>query len=209
VGKKWKGRGYRLGVGSGCDAPKLHARNSTLNQYIKIPLALPGWAVVEQHKEGSTVVVEVASTAASAVCPYCGTVSSKVHDRRAQRKRDVPLGEWAVAVVMRRRRFRCRWCRTAPGRPRTFSEPVEGFGQGPKGRVRRTTGRLRQQLAEQARRQTVKRVAQDYGVGQSSVTALPASVECLKCWMDGTKPLCGRIWKGWRTPTEWQRWRWT
>jgi transposase len=125
--------------------------------------------VVRQQEEAGKLVVEVVSTAVVAWCPGCGRVSGKVHDRRAQRKKDVPLGGRAVELVMWRRRFRCPGCRTEQGRPRTFSEPEVGCGHGPKGRVRRTTERLRRRVGEQARQRTVKEVAQAYHVGQRLV----------------------------------------
>ncbi|MBI4498640.1 MAG: hypothetical protein HY689_12160 [Chloroflexi bacterium] len=137
---------------------------------------MPGWAVLRQHTEADKLVVEVASTATVAVCPHGGRVSGKVHDRRAQRKKDVPLGSRTVDLVVWRRHLRGHGCRTPQGRPRTFSEPEVGRGRGPKGRVRRTTERLRQRLSKQVRWQTVTRVAQDSGVGQRLVRACFAAL---------------------------------
>lgn len=72
---------------------------------------------------------------------------------------------------MLRRRFRCLWCLGKRHRPCTFSEPDPVGGLGPKGRTRRATVRLREQIAHELPHQTVKRVAEVYGVGQRFVRA--------------------------------------
>ena len=63
-----------------------------------------------------------------------------------------------MILVLHRRRFRCPEC------GKVFTEPDEVCGW-----RRRTTERLRQQLYEEVRHQTVKQVASNYGVGQRFV----------------------------------------
>ncbi len=63
-----------------------------------------------------------------------------------------------MILVLHRRRFRCPQCH------KVFTEPDEVCGW-----RRRTTQRLRQELYEQVRHQTVKQVANLYGVGQRFV----------------------------------------
>ena len=134
---------------------------------ITVPLGLPGLEVLEQTTDAAgrlVVVVQYARTAVS--CPRCGRTTAKVHDRRAQHARDLPLREQAVRVRLVRRRFRCLRCvvrsSTSRRRPLVFSEPHEAFGRGPGGGTRRTTARLRQQVAVEAQYQTVQRVAHRY-----------------------------------------------
>lgn len=122
-----------------------------------------------QRIEQGVLWIDVAYAVTAMVCPHCGKPTNKLHDRRAQRKRDVPLRGRKVNLVLWRRRFRCLWCLGRLRRPRTFSEPDPVCGLGPKGRGRRTTERLRQKIAEELPHQTVKRVAEVYDVGQRFV----------------------------------------
>ncbi len=136
---------------------------------MRLPLDVPGLVVHGQRTVGGVLEVDVGYAAAVVACPHCGRPMAKVHDRRGQRKRDVPLRGQAVTLVLWRRRFRCVWCVGPRRRPRTFSEPNPACGVGPGGRARRTTPRLRTQLAQEVPHQTVKRVAQVYDVGERLV----------------------------------------
>jgi transposase len=144
-------------------------RTGALEDYIRLALDLAGLVVLSQYVEDGRLVVNVAYANAFAVCPHCGRPTNKVHDYRPQRKRDLPLRGQGVTLVMWRRRFRCLWCLGRRRRPRTFSEPDPVCGLGPGGRARRTTQRLREQIGREPPHQTVKRVAEVYGVGQRFV----------------------------------------
>lgn len=159
--------------------------------YIRVRLDLPGLRVLGQREEEGQLVVDVAYAAAVAMCPYCHRPTSKVHEYRRQRKRDIPIRGQQVVLVLWRRRFRCLCCLGARGRPRTFSEPDPACGVGPGGRGRRTTARLRQKLAQEAPHQTVKRIAQVYGVGQRFVA---------QCFAQGAKRQIAGLGHGGRTP---------
>ena len=125
--------------------------------------------LLEQRQVGEVLEVQVQYAAAGQDCPHCGRWTAKVHDRRPQRKRDVPVRDRSVVLVLWRRRFRCLWCRGPRGRPRTFSERHPTCGVGPGGRARRTTCRLRQALVAAIPHLTVKQAAAGYGVGQRLV----------------------------------------
>lgn len=144
-------------------------RTSALEDYIRLALDLAGLVVLGQEDEGDELVVHVKYADAFAVCPHCGRPSNKVHDYHPQRKRDLPLRGQGVSLVLWRRRFRCLWCLGKKRRARTFSEPDPACGLGPGGRARRTTQRLREQIGREPPHQTVKRVAEVYGVGQRFV----------------------------------------
>lgn len=144
-------------------------RTGALEDYIKLALDLAGLVVLGQHDEGEHLVVELAYANPFGVCPHCGRPSNKVHDRRPQRKRDLPLRGQGVDLILWRRRFRCLGCLGKHRRPRTFSEPDPACGLGPGGRGRRTTQRLREQIGREPPHQTVKRVAEVYGVGERFV----------------------------------------
>jgi transposase len=148
---------------------------------ITLPLELAGLAVLDQRvgDQGELVVV-VQYECSAAGCPRCGRPSSKLHDKRPQRCRDLPLRDKPVVLRLLRRRFRCLWCHvwTKSGRlrPLVFGEPHEAFGHGPNGGTRRTTPRLREHLAEQAPHQTVKHLAWQLGFGERFVR------ECFGDW---------------------------
>jgi transposase len=149
---------------------------------ITLPLELAGLVVVDQQEEAGRVVVVVQYARTSTPCPRCGRPSAKLHDRRTRKCRDLPLRDKPVVLHLVRRRFRCLWCfvRSESGRlrPLVFSEPHDVFGQGPKGRTRRTTPRLREHLAKQAPHQTVKHLARQLGFGERFVR------ECFRDWAE-------------------------
>lgn len=136
---------------------------------ITLPLGLAGLTLLGQAQEEGTLVLDVAYPMPHGTCPRCGRSTTKVHDRRAQDKRDLPLREQPVQVRLWRRRFRCLWCRRPTGRAFTFSEPNLVCGLGPGGRARRTTPRLRAHLAQAVPQQTVKQLSQVYQVSQRFV----------------------------------------
>ncbi len=125
---------------------------------IRFGLGLPQLRVLGQQQREGLIEVEVVHRRNFAVCPVCGYHARNVHDRRWQKKLDIPLHGRTLILVLCKRRFRCPECH------KVFTEPDEVCGW-----RRRTTERLRQELYEQVRHQTVKQVAKLYGVGQRFV----------------------------------------
>ena len=125
---------------------------------IRISLRLPQVRVLEQRQREGLIEVEVIHRRQHAICPTCGYRTRNVHDCRRQKKLDIPVHGQMLILVLHKRRFRCPEC------GKVFTEPDEVCGW-----RRRTTERLRQQLYEEARHQTVKRVACVYGVGERFV----------------------------------------
>ena len=122
---------------------------------IMVPLGLAGLRVLSQGVgPDGELEVTVIGTQSRAPCPRCGRVSAKQHDVRSRRKRDVAVGGWRVALVLRKRRFRCLSCR------RPFTEPDTACGW-----RRRTTARLREQIGQQALGRPLRHVAAEYSVG--------------------------------------------
>ena len=140
-----------------------------MEDYIKVALDLNGLVVVGQRSEQDCLTVDVSYATSFVACPHCGRPTNKVYDRRPQRKKDIPIQGQRLNLVLWRRRFRCLWCVNAHHRQRVFSEPNLAWGLGPKGRSRRTTPRLRDQIAQELPHQTVKRVAEVFEVGQRFV----------------------------------------
>jgi transposase len=125
---------------------------------IKLPLRLPQLRVLGQRQREGLIEVKVAYRRLYAACPRCEYHSRNVHDRRWQKKLDIPLHGQTLILLLWKRRFRCPAC------GKVFTEPDEVCGW-----RRRTTARLRHELAEQGRHQTVKQVAKLYGVGERFV----------------------------------------
>lgn len=125
---------------------------------IRISLRLPQLRVLEQRQRDGLIEVDVMFRRPYAVCPGCGYHTRNVHQCRRQKKLDIPVPGQTLILVLHRRRFRCPQC------GKVFTEPDEVCGW-----RRRTTQRLRQQLYEEVRHQTVKQVADDYGVGERFV----------------------------------------
>jgi len=95
-------------------------------------------ARVEEDGLGGRVVHVETVDASADGCPSCGTVSRSVKEYVTMRPRDVPYGETPIAVLWRKRRWRC----VEPLCPRgSFTEAI---GEIPPGR--RTTGRLRRAI---------------------------------------------------------------
>jgi transposase len=126
-----------------------------------VPLGLPGFQILEQRltAEGALEVTLV-STSDRAICPGCGRLSPKQHDRRLRRKRDIPLAGRQVSLLLVKRRFWCLTCR------RTFTEADTICGW-----RRRTTKRFREAIGGHACSRPIAHVAADLHVGPRLVQA--------------------------------------
>jgi transposase len=114
--------------------------------------------VLGQREQLGVIEVEVVHRRRFALCPCCNSATRSIHQRHWQKKGDIPLQGRTLILVLQKRRFRCGQC------GKVFTEPDEICGW-----RRRTTERFREELYDQACHQTVKRVAQYYGVGQRLV----------------------------------------
>ena len=124
-------------------------------QGIIVPLDLPEFEIVSQClRADGQIEVQVKAKKEEEACPKCGEVSKKIHDRRQRIKRDVMLSVYHVSLVLQKRRFRCATCR----RPFTETEGVIG-------KYKRTTARLRRQIAQQACNRPITHVAEEEEVG--------------------------------------------
>jgi len=113
------------------------------------------WGVRESD-HAIEVVAQYAAT--SAECPRCGKPAWQVHQVHRQYKRDARLWGKQVWIVLWKRRFRCRPCRSV------FTEPDPACG-----RRRRTTARLRATVAREAEEATVRTVSRWHGVSEQLV----------------------------------------
>jgi len=129
-----------------------------LNDAITVELGLPGLVVLEAREMSDRIEVATEYANEEAVCPRCQQPTWRVHQRRRQRKRDALLWGKQVWLVLWKRRFRCRPCRYV------FTEEDPACG-----RRRRTTRRLRSEVALQAQEATVKAVSRWHGVSEGLV----------------------------------------
>jgi len=129
-----------------------------LTDAITVQLRLPGLVVLEAAERADRIEVAVEYRNEDAPCPRCQRPAWRVHQRCKQRKRDLRLWGKPVWLYLWKRRFRCRPCRYV------FTEDDPACG-----RRRRTTRRLRGEVARQAQEATVKAVSRWHGVSEGLV----------------------------------------
>lgn len=125
---------------------------------ITVELGLPGLMVLEAVEGADRIEVATRYEAEEAVCPRCQKPTWRVHQWCRQRKRDAQIWGKPVWIVLWKRRFRCRPCRYV------FTEDDPACG-----RRKRTTRRLRGEVARQAQEATVKAVSRWHGVSEGLV----------------------------------------
>ena len=129
-----------------------------LTDAITVELRLPGLVVLEAVESGDRIEVATRYETEEVTCPRCQQRTWRVHQWGRQRKRDAQLWGKHVWIVLWKRRFRCRPCRYVF----TEDDPVCG-------RRKRTTRRLRGEVALQAQEATVKSVSRWHGVSEGLV----------------------------------------
>jgi len=125
---------------------------------IRVRLRLPGLKVLDANEGRESIEVLARYETEEADCPRCGRATWQVHQWRKQRKKDAQLWSKPVWIYLLKRRFRCRSCRYV------FTEDDPACG-----RRRRTTCRLRGEMALQAQEATVKAVSRWHGVSEGLV----------------------------------------
>ena len=71
-----------------------------------------------------SVILSAIKTSKMEVCPKCASPSKSIYDHRNVTIRDEPLGNRAVTIELRKRRFWCALC------SKPFTEPVAGIKKG-------------------------------------------------------------------------------
>ena len=125
---------------------------------ITVELGIPGLLVLDYREGSDGIEVAIRYAVEAASCPGCGRLTSQVHAWSKQRKRDAELWGKRAWLLLWKRRFRCRECR------RVFTEDDPACG-----RRKRTTCRLRRQLAIQAQEATVRAVSRWHSVSEGLV----------------------------------------
>lgn len=92
-------------------------------------------------------------------CPFCGLKTTKVHETRRVKVKDVPRGAQRVTLIWLRRRFQCTSC----GERHTETHPaIEG----------KMTARLARAIVKDARHLSITEIGRRYGVAWHTVMAL-------------------------------------
>lgn len=125
---------------------------------ITVELRLPGLKVLDVAETSDRIEVATEYQCQEAACPRCGRSTWQVHERRRQCKRDAELWRKPVWIVIWKRRFRCRACQKVF----TEDDPVCG-------KRRRTTKRLRSQVAFEAQEASVRAVSAWHRVSERLV----------------------------------------
>lgn len=125
---------------------------------ITVKLRLPGLQVLDGRELDGRIEVAARCEGEEVECPRCQKPTWRVHQWLRQRKRDARLWGKQVWLYLWKRRFRCQPCRYV------FTEDDPACG-----RRRRTTYRLRSEVALQAQEATVKAVSRWHGVSEGLV----------------------------------------
>ncbi len=103
---------------------------------IVLPLEVDDLRILRQELQADgKLVIEVIARKKQEACPHCGIMCVKEHDVRKRKKRDVPLRDHQVELILHKRRFWCFTCHKA------FTESDSACG-----RRKRTTVRLREEI---------------------------------------------------------------
>jgi transposase len=67
----------------------------------------PGFRVDRISIDGLTTCIEARGVSATGQCPFCGSISARVHSRYRRQLADLPFAGRVVRVSLTARRFRC------------------------------------------------------------------------------------------------------
>jgi len=73
---------------------------------------------------GDTIYIHVSSSREMALCPYCGTVSNRVHSRYERRFKDLPIQGKKVEIVLENLKY---FCKNPECTHKTFAETFACF----------------------------------------------------------------------------------
>lgn len=124
-------------------------------------LGLPEFIITPMTETEETIFFRAEKASRIEICPHCATPSDKIHDRRKQPIRDLPIRGKSVILVLIKRRFRCICC------SRVFAETYSSIE-----RYQRMTSRLMESITRKAIYQTFKSAGQESHVSAHTARAL-------------------------------------
>jgi transposase len=116
-------------------------------------LGLPEFKVIPMIETDDCFYIRIEKNSAVETCPSCNCKSSKVHDRRKQPIKDLPIRGTSIVLVLIKRRFRCPCC------DKVFGETYETID-----RYQRMTKRFITHITKEAIHYTFKAAARNNGV---------------------------------------------
>lgn len=111
---------------------------------------------VDEHEHDYQITAE--QVAVSLCCPHCASLSLYRHEVKPQLFLDIPIRGKRTALLIIRKRYRCRSCN------KTFYEPLEAMNE-----HHMMTKRLVLYIAQQSLRRTFASVADDTGIDERTV----------------------------------------
>ena len=87
----------------------------------------PNYQLDKYHIKNNVAVFYISSKMSEVKCPYCGTLSSKVHSSYEREIQDLPMQNRKVILLVKTRKMFCSNCKCEK---KTFSEchPFEYYG---------------------------------------------------------------------------------
>ena len=110
---------------------------------LKLNFIHKDWEIKKVRKEENKIVMEVESIKESAICPVCGSKSSRVHSTYTRAIHDLPILKYIVLLSVKVRKFFCENVRCYR---KIFAEDLDGLA----GRYSRRPFRLKETLLQLA-----------------------------------------------------------
>lgn len=123
-------------------------------------LDLPDLKVMELTIFDNCIIFMAEAKEQNQRCPNCGNITDKVHDRRWQNIRDIPIREKEVIIRLEKKRYRCTNCDTTP-----FREEYQSINK-----YARKTNRYDEYIAFLAKRRDYKSIAQELNLSYTSIS---------------------------------------
>jgi transposase len=116
-------------------------------------LGLPEFKVIPMIETDDYLYIRIEKNSIVETCPSCHSKSTKVHDRRKQPIKDLPIRGKSIMLVLIKRRFRCTCCN------KVFGETYETID-----RYQRITKRFIAHITKESIHSTFKAAANNNGV---------------------------------------------
>ncbi|XWN53148.1 ISL3 family transposase [Anoxybacillus flavithermus] len=132
---------------------------------LSISLELPEFEVIKQLSFSNQYFVHVQKKCHEERCPYCGFMTSYVHDRRTRKVRDLPILNHSVCLFVLVKRYQFQNCQSV------FSESYESIQPN-----KHQTNRYREYLFELCQDTTIQDVSRKQKIPYSTLERIYYSV---------------------------------
>ncbi|WLR42299.1 ISL3 family transposase [Bacillus carboniphilus] len=132
---------------------------------LSLSLGLPEFKVLNHEEQDHIIIAKVEKNTTGERCPFCGFMTSTVHDRRTRKVRDLTMLNKSLYLFIKVKRYRCHNCLEV------FSETYESVYQGC-----HQTIRLREYLYQMYLDTTIQYVSQKHQIPYSTLERIFYSV---------------------------------